>query len=126
MFALDIAEGIATLTLSRAPVNAISEEWLHRFDEKLDELEQRDDWKVLLLRSDQKVFCAGADLRQIRDLMEVAEGPDRRRGVGRTVWRPAEHGGAQAPSDRRLTRCSLCGAGGGDRHCRQAGQSSTR
>lgn len=77
MFGLDVAEDIATLTLSRPPVNAISEEWLRLFDEKLDVLEKRSDWKVLLLRSDQKVFCAGADLKQVRDFMGLADGPDR-------------------------------------------------
>jgi enoyl-CoA hydratase len=77
MFGLDVAEGIATLTLSRPPVNAISEEWLRLFNEKLDALEARTDWKVLLLRSDQKVFCAGADLKQVRDFMGLADGPDR-------------------------------------------------
>ena len=77
MLSLDVAEGVATITLSRPPVNAISEEWMALFGEKLDELDRRDDWKVLLLRSDQKVFCAGADLRQIRELMDVPDGPDR-------------------------------------------------
>jgi enoyl-CoA hydratase/carnithine racemase len=77
MFGLTISEGIATLTLSRPPVNAISEEWLRLFDEKLDALDARSDWKVLHLRSDQKVFCAGADLKQVRDFMGLADGPDR-------------------------------------------------
>lgn len=77
MFGLDVAEDIATLTLSRPPVNAISEEWLRLFDEKLDVLEQRSDWKVLLLRSDQKVFCAGADLKEVHEYMQMADGPNR-------------------------------------------------
>jgi enoyl-CoA hydratase/carnithine racemase len=77
MFALTIAEGVATLTLSRAPVNAISEEWMRRFDGELDALAARDDWKVLHLRSDQKVFCAGADLREVQAFMQMADGPDR-------------------------------------------------
>ena len=77
MFRLDIAQGVATLTLSRAPVNAISEEWLRRFDGELDALAARVDWKVLHLRSDQKVFCAGADLKEVRDYMKMADGPDR-------------------------------------------------
>ena len=77
MFALNIAEGVATLTLSRPPVNAISEEWMRRFDGELDALAARDDWKVLHLRSDQKVFCAGADLREVQSYMQMADGPDR-------------------------------------------------
>jgi len=77
MFAMNVANGIATLTLSRAPVNAISEEWLRLFDAKLDELASRADWKVLHLRSDQNVFCAGADLKEVRARIEARDGPDR-------------------------------------------------
>lgn len=77
MFSLNIADGVATLTLSRPPVNAISEEWLQRFDRELDGVAARDDWKVLHLRSDQKVFCAGADLKEVHEYMQMADGPDR-------------------------------------------------
>jgi enoyl-CoA hydratase/carnithine racemase len=77
MFAMNVADGIATLTLSRTPVNAISEEWLRLFDAKLDELASRTDWKVLHLRSDQNVFCAGADLKEVRARIEARDGPDR-------------------------------------------------
>ena len=76
MFGLNIAVGIATLTLSRPPVNAISEEWLRLFDARLDELAAREDWKVLHIRSDQKVFCAGADLVEVRARMESRAGPN--------------------------------------------------
>lgn len=74
---LTVGDNVATVTMSRPPVNAISEEWLVRFDEVLDHLAQRSDWKVLHLRSDQKVFCAGADLNEIRERIEAPDGPDR-------------------------------------------------
>jgi enoyl-CoA hydratase/carnithine racemase len=77
MFGMTVSQGIATLTLSRAPVNAISEDWIVRFDGMLDELAARTDWRVLHLRSDQKVFCAGADLKQVSDRIHAADGPDR-------------------------------------------------
>jgi enoyl-CoA hydratase/carnithine racemase len=77
MFRLSIGEGIATLTLARAPVNAISEEWVAGLNAELDELAMRSDWKVLHFRSDQKVFCAGADLAQVRECMEGRGGSDR-------------------------------------------------
>jgi enoyl-CoA hydratase len=77
MFAVETAEGVATLTLRRPPVNAISEEWLERFHGELDALDARRDWKVLHLRSDQKTFCAGADLKEIHGFMKLADGPDR-------------------------------------------------
>lgn len=77
MFGLNIAHGVATLTLSRAPVNAISDEWMRGFHRELDGLETRADWNVLHLRSDQKAFCAGADIKDIRAFMQAPDGPDR-------------------------------------------------
>ena len=65
MFETDVADRIATVTLCRAPVNALSEEWGEAFGALLDQLGARDDWTVLHLRSSQKVFAAGADLAQI-------------------------------------------------------------
>ena len=76
MFHMTVADGVATLTLSRSPVNAINGEWLRLFDAKLDDLAARLDWRVLHIRSDQKVFCAGADLVEVRARMETRAGPD--------------------------------------------------
>ena len=77
MIELKVGGGIATAILSRAPVNAISAEWIDLFDSLLDRLAARADWHVLHIRSDQKAFCAGADLTQIRDRILAADGPDR-------------------------------------------------
>ena len=77
MFVTSIANEIAILTLCRAPVNAINEEWLRLFESELDALSARADWKVLYIRSDQKVFCAGADLLEMRKRMDDPNGPDR-------------------------------------------------
>lgn len=77
MFLSNVADGIAVLTLSHAPVNAISEKWLRLFEAQLNELSARADWNVLHIRSDQKVFCAGADLAEVRDRMRDLNGPDR-------------------------------------------------
>ena len=77
MLKVTIADRIATLTLSRPPVNAINEEWVRLFCNALDDLAARGNWSVLHLRSDQNVFCAGADLQQIRDQVDTAGGPDR-------------------------------------------------
>ena len=43
MFELLVQDRVALLTLCRAPVNAISEEWGERFLELLDQLDARDD-----------------------------------------------------------------------------------
>ena len=77
MFDMTVADAVASLTLSRPPVNAISEEWICRFDGTLDDLAARSDWRVLHLRSNQKVFCAGADLKQVRNRIDAPDGPDR-------------------------------------------------
>ena len=76
MIALTVADTVATLTLSRPPVNAINEQWLRQFEKRLDTLAARQDWKVLHIRSDQKVFCAGADLVELRQRMDAPDGPD--------------------------------------------------
>ena len=67
MIELHVDGAVAKVTLCRAPVNAMSDEWVARFHTLLDELERRDDWSVLHLRSAQKIFSAGADLKQIDD-----------------------------------------------------------
>lgn len=75
MFELKMRGRVAELTLCRAPVNAISEEWGAAFSQLLDGLEARDDWSVLHLRSNQKVFAAGADLAQIQSWIGATQ-PD--------------------------------------------------
>jgi enoyl-CoA hydratase/carnithine racemase len=71
-----IADAIATVTLCHPPVNAVSNDWLARFNGELDALALRSDWHVLHIRSEQKVFCAGADLREMQDRFRAADGPD--------------------------------------------------
>lgn len=77
MFETHVHGGVAVVTMCRPPVNAISEEWGDAFDALLDQLEARDDWGVLHLRSNQKVFAAGADLAQIGSWI-AAEHPGQR------------------------------------------------
>jgi enoyl-CoA hydratase len=77
MFLIERSDAVVSLTLSRPPVNAISEEWLRLFEEKLDALSAGALFTVLHIRSDQKVFCAGADLTEIRARMDMADGAER-------------------------------------------------
>jgi enoyl-CoA hydratase/carnithine racemase len=77
MFLTSTNDAVTTLTLNRPPVNAISEEWVRAFDAKLDELGRGQRFTVLHIRSGQKVFCAGADLKEVRARMDAADGPDR-------------------------------------------------
>src|ERR1039457_4242816 len=77
MFLTSTNDAVTTLTLNRPPVNAISAEWVRAFDAKLDELGRGPRFTVLHIRSEQKVFCAGADLKEVRERMDMADGPDR-------------------------------------------------
>ncbi|WP_293425088.1 enoyl-CoA hydratase/isomerase family protein [Phreatobacter sp.] len=64
------------LTMERAPVNAINREWINGFEAVLDELEHCSDVTVLLVRSSQRTFSAGADLKLMRDCFATEDGPD--------------------------------------------------
>jgi enoyl-CoA hydratase len=77
MITLAFAGSIATLTLSRPPVNAVSDDFIKLFHAKLDEIDARPDCKVVHLRSDQKVFCAGADLAEVRERFDAPDGAER-------------------------------------------------
>jgi enoyl-CoA hydratase len=77
MLDTSVVDGVATVTLARPPVNAISEAWVRAFDIALDRLAAHGNWQVLHLRSTQKVFCAGADLKEVRECIEAPNGSDR-------------------------------------------------
>lgn len=77
MITLAIAHSIATLTLSRPPVNAISDDLIRLFDAKLDEIGAHGDCRVVHLRSDQRVFSAGADLAEVRARFNCSDGCER-------------------------------------------------
>src|SRR3954465_11872463 len=77
MFKTEIGQGVATLTMAPPPVNAISEAWLQAFTAEIDRIEAEKACRVLHIRSDQKVFCAGADLDEIRARIEMPDGAER-------------------------------------------------
>ena len=77
MLDLTISKRVAWITLSRPPVNALNDQLIAQFHALLDQLELRDDWGVLAIVSNQKVFCAGADLAQIEECINTPEGADR-------------------------------------------------
>lgn len=75
MIAIERAGRVLVATLSRPPVNALNEALIARLGDVLDEA-VGDEFTVLLLRSDQKAFCAGADLALMRACFAGADGPD--------------------------------------------------
>src|SRR5690606_31262793 len=76
MFHTTVAGGIARVVMSNPPVNALSREWGDRFFAVIDELEARDDWRVLVIASDQKVFSAGGDIKQYASRLDQPEAGD--------------------------------------------------
>ncbi len=77
MIRLELAGAVATATLSRAPVNAIDEDWISRLREVIEVCESNALVSVLLIRSDQKAFSAGADLARMRERFPTPEGRSR-------------------------------------------------
>ncbi|MCC6202634.1 MAG: enoyl-CoA hydratase/isomerase family protein [Gammaproteobacteria bacterium] len=71
---LEIAAPVATITLNRPPVNAIDQSYVDGWSTALDALEGRRDIAVVHIRSAAKVFCAGADLALMRELVSTPQG----------------------------------------------------
>jgi enoyl-CoA hydratase/carnithine racemase len=85
MMSLTIDTPIATVVLDRPPVNAISDEWLDRFDAVLDKVAAGGEISVLHFRSSLKTFCAGADLNLMRALLVSPEGRNTMVGLVRRI-----------------------------------------
>ncbi|MBV5266313.1 enoyl-CoA hydratase/isomerase family protein [Pinisolibacter aquiterrae] len=71
---LDVAGPIATVTLCRPPMNAIDDAMLAALNDAFAVVEADADVAVLRIRSDQRVFCAGADLRLVGSRVGHQEG----------------------------------------------------
>lgn len=70
---LDIADGIATLTLSRPDkLNAFTPRMMDEMLAVLDETDARDDVRVLVVTGAGRAFCAGADLSAGADTFDYA------------------------------------------------------
>jgi enoyl-CoA hydratase len=65
MIELSQAGAIATVTMTRPPVNAMDAAFVTAFDKVLDSIEKAKA-SVVVIRSNQKCFCAGADLSLIQ------------------------------------------------------------
>ncbi|MBM3537587.1 MAG: enoyl-CoA hydratase/isomerase family protein [Alphaproteobacteria bacterium] len=61
---LDIADGVATVTLDRPPVNALSRAMRLEVIDVFDTLHDRADVRCVVLTASGRVFCAGADIKE--------------------------------------------------------------
>ncbi len=64
---LDVADGVALVTLDRPPVNALNRDMRRRIVATFDEISAREDVRCAVLTGAGKVFCAGADLKDRPD-----------------------------------------------------------
>ena len=74
MIEFRIDDKVARITLSHAPVNAMSPELIGAIIDELDRLRTRSDWQVLVIASSLKVFCAGGELAVMRGWMDQPDG----------------------------------------------------
>lgn len=63
-------------TMSQPPVNALGEALIAGLEAAIDAAIADDEITLLHLRSDQKAFCAGADLALMRECFTTPQGPD--------------------------------------------------
>lgn len=76
MLSIERNGSVMVATLCRPPVNAINDELAGALDAALKEVEADKDISVLHIRSDQKAFCAGADLALLHARFATPQGPD--------------------------------------------------
>ena len=65
---------VAVATLARGPVNAIDEDWIARLAEVVRATEAARGARVLLIRSAERIFSAGADLALMRSRFDSEAG----------------------------------------------------
>ena len=78
---------VLVATLSRPPVNALDDKLIAELDAVVERAIQDDDVAVLHLRSDQRVFSAGADLALIEACFATPQGPEAMTDVVRHMQR---------------------------------------
>lgn len=78
---------VLTVTMSRAPVNALNDELIAQLDAAADIAIADDGVSVLHIRSDQRAFSAGADLALMRACFATTDGPDAMTRVVRDMQR---------------------------------------
>lgn len=70
------ADRILVVTLARPPVNAINSAWIDRMTAVVDEAAARADVAVVHIRSAERAFSAGMDLKDMRAAFASADGVD--------------------------------------------------
>lgn len=71
--AIEISEHIATLTIDSPPANALSSGLLSELSDALDQMEQDETVKAVILKGEGRFFSAGADIKEFTALQSSAE-----------------------------------------------------
>ncbi|MFC7310332.1 enoyl-CoA hydratase/isomerase family protein [Streptomyces monticola] len=69
---LEVSEGIGTLRLDRPPMNALDIATQDRLKELADEATRRDDVRAVIIYGGEKVFAAGADIKEMQAMDHAA------------------------------------------------------
>ncbi|GHF50186.1 enoyl-CoA hydratase [Streptomyces mashuensis] len=69
---LEVAEGVGTVRLDRPPMNALDIATQDRLLEVAGELTRRTDVRAVVLWGGEKVFAAGADIKEMREMDHAA------------------------------------------------------
>ncbi len=65
---LEVAEGVGTIRLDRPPMNALDIATQDRLKELAEEAGRRDDVRAVVIYGGEKVFAAGADIKEMQDM----------------------------------------------------------
>jgi enoyl-CoA hydratase/carnithine racemase len=69
---LEVAEGVGTLRLDRPPMNALDVDTQDRIKELAGEATRREDVRAVVIYGGEKVFAAGADIKEMRNMDHAA------------------------------------------------------
>ncbi|MEV5612098.1 enoyl-CoA hydratase-related protein [Streptomyces sp. NPDC052225] len=69
---LEIADGVGTIRLDRPPMNALDVATQDRIKELAEEATARDDIRAVVVRGSEKVFAAGADIKEMQAMDHAA------------------------------------------------------
>ncbi|WP_217246850.1 enoyl-CoA hydratase/isomerase family protein [Streptomyces sp. AC602_WCS936] len=69
---LEVADGVGTLRLNRPPMNALDVATQDRLKELAEEVTRRDDVRAVVIHGGEKVFAAGADIKEMQVMDHAA------------------------------------------------------
>ncbi|GGQ48554.1 enoyl-CoA hydratase/isomerase family protein [Streptomyces mutabilis] len=69
---LEVADGVGTLRLDRPPMNALDVATQDRLKELAEEVTRRDDVRAVVVYGGEKVFAAGADIKEMQVMDHAA------------------------------------------------------